>query len=94
MPNFFVEVVEEDGKIVGCLAGMIAETVWGTKIATDLFVSSSKDTHKLIKRFIKWAKERKADGVTLNNISGNPRFDRLIERLGLSPVGTKFLEIF
>lgn len=93
MPNFFTKVVEEDDEVVGFMAGAIDENVFGAKVATDLFLYSKRDTHRLIRQFRAWAVERGAHAVSLNNISGDERLDKLIEALGIPPVGRKYMEI-
>lgn len=92
-PAFHIEVVEHEGKIVGCLAGLITLNVWGVKVATDLFVYSRRETDLLIQRFRDWAKRSGAEVLSLTNISGRERYDRLIERSGLTRVGSTFLEV-
>jgi hypothetical protein len=94
MPAFFCEVVEHDDEIVGFMAGIVQENIWGVKMATDLFVYSEKDTHKLLRKFRTWAKEQGAEAISITNISGEPRYSELVERLGATPIGETFLEIF
>lgn len=93
-PNFFCQVVEKDGDIAGCMIGVVTETFWGDRLATDIFTFASIGTDRLLRNFKTWAKARGAIGVQITNLYGDDRYDKLIDRVGFPPVGSIHLEIF
>lgn len=91
MPNFFFQVsVDGKDRARGLLAGHISPNVWGVNVATDILSFSKRDTGTLIKNFRKWAKEKGAEFVTISEVTGNPRYKKLICNLGFDQVGTIF----
>ncbi len=86
----FAKVVEHDGKIVGGMVAAIGINHWGVRAATDYFMFSERDTHKLLRSFIRWAKERGAQFVQVTDLSGNERYHRLIRRIGLDQTSINF----
>lgn len=90
MPGMFCEVVENDGKIVGVLGGGIDRNAWGVKMAMDIIFISSRDTHKLLRRFITWAKANGADYVHITSLVDNSRYDKLLTNTGLKHAGHSF----
>ena len=90
----FAKVVEVDGEVVGGMAGVVGGNQWGARAASDLFVLSKGGTDILLKEFIKWGKERKADYIHITDLSGNERYQRLIETVGPKRCGANFAEGF
>lgn len=92
-PNFFVEVVEVDGSLRGLMCGVVTENFWGGKTAMDIVTFADTGTPQLLRRFRRWAKSMGANTIQITNVSGNPRYDRLIQRVGFVPTGNLFTEI-
>ena len=88
----FAKVAEVDGEVVGGMAGVVGGNQWGARAASDLFMLSKGGTGALLKAFIKWGKERKADYVHITDLSGNERYHRLIKKVGLNRSGSNFTE--
>ena len=93
-PNFFCQVVERNGRIVGCMGGVITDTFWGDSIATDVLMLSEVASDRLIRNFKAWAKRRGAVAVQITNLYGSDRYDKLLNRLGVPSSGQVHLEIF
>jgi len=90
MPNFFCEVVEHKGKIVGVMGGGVDKNVWGCKIASDVIFYSTRSTDKLLKRFHIWAEEQDAEMVNITSLVVNERYDNLLMKLGYKKAGQVF----
>lgn len=88
----FAKVIEHNGKVVGGLTGVIAENHCGIRCAQDMFNYSKGGSDKLIKAFKLWAEVRGAQFIQITDLSGNPRYQRLITDLGFAPGGTNFIE--
>ena len=88
----FAKVIERSGKVVGGMAGAVGMNQWGALAASDIFMLSKGGTDTLIKEFIKWGKGRNADYVHITDLSGNERYQRLIETVGPKRCGVNFAE--
>ena len=89
----FAKVAVRNGVVVGGLLGAISENQFGVRCASDLFNYSLGGTDRLVKEFKAWAKSRDAKFMHLTDMSGNPRFQRLICNLGFQPSGLNFVEV-
>lgn len=87
---FFCKVVEEDGKVIGILIGFISDTVWGVPTAQTLVSYSKADSHKLIRQFVQWSKDRKAVQVTVTTVPGKQKYEQLVEHLGFYESGNLY----
>lgn len=92
MPNFFCEVVEHEGKVVGILGGAIDKTVWGSLVATDIIFISRRNTDVLLKHFLKWADDMCAEMVQITNLADNKRYERLLAGLDFKQAGQVFIK--
>ena len=90
MPNFFCQVVEDAGKIIGVLGGFVDVNIWGVKVGTELIAHSKRDTHILERNFEKWAKTKGAQCLVINEITGNKRYNKFVERMGYRQTGANF----
>ena len=93
-PNFFCEVVEVDGEITGVLGGSIYRNAWGALVASDIIFYATGGSGSLLRHFKAWAKSMDAEAIIVTDLSGNRRFNKLINCLGLSPVGKTFARIW
>ena len=87
---FFCKVVEENDKIVGILIGYISESVWGVPTAQSLVSYSRSDTHKLVRQFVEWGKDKGAVQVTVMTVPGKDRYEQLIKKLGFLESGKAY----
>lgn len=87
----YTRVLEEDGKIVGCMVGQVGKNYWGVMAANDIVTYAEKGTHLLLKDFKRWAKEKGAQITYITDMSGDPRYRRLIELIGFQPVSQTFM---
>jgi hypothetical protein len=87
-PNGFVKVAEEDGKVTGCMVGLIIENHWGLQTAQDLFVLAHGATRRLLEAFRDWAEEKGADLTLITDLCGRPGYEDLIKSVGFKPTGT------
>ena len=90
MPNMYCYVAEHKGMVVGILGGHIALNSWGIKVAADLITYAERDTDKLILGFVKWAKEKDAEYVHITQLSSNPRYGSMLEKLHFKRAGQCF----
>lgn len=90
----FAKIVERDGKVIGCMFGIVAQNHFGIKCTQDIFTFSYQGTDKLIRLFIDWSKNVGAEFVQVSNLTDNARFDKLIQLSGLKPAGKQFIEVF
>jgi hypothetical protein len=88
--QFFCKVVEEDNAIVGILIGYVTDTVWGISTAQTLVSYSRRDTHKLIRMFVSWSKEKGAAQVTVATVPGKDKYEQLVEKLGFFESGNLY----
>ncbi|QGH45095.1 hypothetical protein [Ralstonia phage Reminis] len=94
----YVSVLEVDRKVVGGFWGIITNQPWSaTKFAQDIIIYVEKPYRdgnglKLIRQWMKWAKDKGAKEVYLSTASGidTERFIRLTKLLGFEPVGHGF----
>ncbi len=89
----FVKVVEDKGKIIGCMAAVITENHFGIRVAKDLFTYSEGGTGKLLKEFKAWAKENDAQITQISDFCGRERYHKLITDMGFMPVGINFVGV-
>ena len=87
MPDFFCEVVEHKGRIVGILGAQVAKNIWGSRMASDVIFYSKRETNVLLTHFHKWAKSKVAGWTHITNLAENPRFNNLLENVGYKPAG-------
>ena len=92
-PNFHCEVVEHNGEVVGVMGGMINKNIWGAATAMDLITYSKRETPGLIRRFIQWAESQNADFIHITSLANNPRYSKLIKRLGFAQTGVNFIKV-
>ena len=88
--KFFCRIVEEENEIVGILIGVIDKNFWGIPTAQTLVSYARKDTHKLIRQFIEWSKEKGAKQVTVQTVPGKERYEQLIDKMGFFRSGTLY----
>ncbi len=89
----FVKVVERNDKIVGCLAGAVAENHFGIRCAQDFFNYSMGGTHRLLREFKSWAKEHGAQFIQISDFGGKKRYHKLIIGEGFKPEGINFIGV-
>lgn len=89
-PLFYARVVERAGRPRSAIIGMIHQNPMGVKVAFDLMTVGSGGVDGLMKDFMRWSKEMEADFVHITNLSGSPRYERLLERVGLEKIGNIF----
>ena len=89
----FAQVIEKDGEVLGGLVGIVTSNHLGVRCAQDLFNYSSGGTDLLLKSFMKWAHEKGAAFVSITDLSGKPRYQRLLTELGLHPSGVNFVGV-
>lgn len=87
---FFCKVVEEEGRVVGILIGYVTDTVWGVTTAQTLVSYSRSETHKLIRQFVEWSKDKGAKQVTVATVPGKDRYEQLVERMGFFESGNLY----
>jgi L-amino acid N-acyltransferase YncA len=92
-------VNEENGKITGGIGAHVYYQYWGwSKGSIDLVVFLTKEARggltvmKLIKEYIRQAKEKGAEDIMLGVSSGidDNMIDKLYKRIGFEPVGTLY----
>lgn len=88
--QFFCKVVVEDENIVGILIGYVSDTVWGLPTAQTLVSYSRSESHKLIKQFVAWAKERDVKQVTVMTVPGKERYEELVKKMGFFESGNAY----
>ena len=86
--NGFAKVVEKDGKVIGCLIGVISVNQWGLKVAQDVFTLSRAKTRDLLEAFKAWAHEKDADVTHVTDLCGKPAYRKMIESVGFKNTGT------
>ena len=89
--GYFSRVVEHDGEIVGVMLGGIFPGTSGGRMAHDVLCYARRDSDKLIREFYEWAIARGADVVLITDMSGSPRYRKLIERMGFDSIGTHYM---
>jgi len=86
----YMKVVEDKGIIVGALAGTVTPNHFGIPCGVDMFNFSRKGTDLLIKDFVNWAKDHGAEFIQITDYTQKPRYEKLLARIGLVPVGTHY----
>jgi hypothetical protein len=93
-PDHLVLIARDGAKVVGALVAWSGRNFFGMTAAGDYFtyaLPGSAATAALIRRYRDWARARGTAIVSLATSSGaNPRYERLIERLGFTRVGATF----
>lgn len=98
-PHMEVFVCEKDGEIVGGLVAVISEMYMSyTKQATELAWFVSKDVRgssvaiRLVKHFEEWAKQNKADYITMSDITGIGNLSEMYSRMGYTSAETSYIK--
>jgi len=88
-------VAERAGQVVGTLIASVDENLFGVRCAADHFtyaLPGSGATPALLRAYLRWARGTDATLIGLQTSSGgNPRYERLLRRLGLVAVGRNYL---
>lgn len=97
---FFCNVLEVDGKIVGCMSAEVArfrfsKQVYATDNITYIFPQyrSLAAITGLVRSYVAWAKERKVRQVRWGQSTGfkMDKFASLAKRLGFEQIGAQFM---
>lgn len=91
-PGYFCRVGVHQGRIVGCLGGIIQANVVGVRIAYDVINIAERGTDRLIRAFFEWAQVNGADYVQIVDLTSNQRYSKLIDRLGMTDSGVVYLK--
>jgi GNAT superfamily N-acetyltransferase len=93
-PTSLVLIARDCAQVVGALVAWSGRNFFGMTASGDYFtyaLPGSAATAALIRRYRDWARSRGIAIVSLATSSGpNPRYERLIERLGFTRVGATF----
>ena len=89
----FAKVIVKDNKVIGGMVGMIIENHFGIRCAVDLFTYAHVGTDRLIRAFKRWAMVRAAMFVQITDLSGNPKYHKLIAGLGFEQGGVNFIGV-
>jgi L-amino acid N-acyltransferase YncA len=96
---FFCNIVEEDGEIIGAMAGSVIEFMFSREAYAQDHItyirpgkSSLKAATRLVKSYILWAKERRVRQIRWSQSSGYKieSFAKFAQRLGFTQIGTHF----
>jgi len=85
--NGFGKVVERNGKITAAMFAVVTKNQVGAMVASDLMTAGRLGIDLLLDEYRKWAVCRGASVVLVSNISGNTRYDKLIEEKGYEQIG-------
>lgn len=90
----FARVVERNGVLAGGMIAFVAPNALGVRTAQDVFTWSACGTDRLLRAYLRWARGRGARVVQVMDLSDNPRYQRLIQCLGLKPSGQNFMGVY
>lgn len=90
--NGFVIIVEAEGKVIGYLCGSIKINPYPFRIASrfaklnNMFIGKKFRNkgigEKMVKEFLKWCKEKKADHISVNAFAKNKKAINFYQKLG------------
>jgi len=89
-----IVVSDEENRIYGICLAQVKRNFWGVLCASELITFSNMNgwTLRLLRCYRDWAKSSDAEMVSVTNTAGeNPRYDKLIERLGFNKIGSVFM---
>ena len=94
-PHALALIAEQsrDGPPVGVLVAVADRNMFGVLGSTDLFtyaLPGSGATPALIRAYHRWASRFQLPGIQTSS-GPNPRYERLIERLGYVPIGITYV---
>lgn len=84
---------DESEEIYGAIIAQTFPSFWGNRVSNDVFTYCTAKgwVHKLLKRYKEWALMENVEMINVGILAGlNPRYERLIQRLGFNKVGGTF----